>query len=551
MLRRLLGPRVLVSRGNGDVALNPAALECDLWTFESALARGDRAAALAAYHGDLMDGFEVPGAPEFESWLERERLRLRESVTRAAREHAWACQAAGDIEAALWAASIGLALDPADERLVSWSMEVRAEQGDRTAALRAYRDLEVVLRREYGVVPSPETVALRDRLARRFPAAIGSRDATDPTASPVLPPRGSMSRTEADRLYAEGRFFWSKRSRTALERAVECFKQAVSHDPAFPQAFAGLADAYQSLAAYGHVPAVDALTKAKTAAESALALDDALVDSHTSMAGVLALAGEPVRADNRYRQALRLNGRYTPALHWYSTFLRQRGRMTEAYAYISRAMDVDPLSAVVTFTAGTILRSQRDHRRSIELCCRATDLDPSYAPAFYFLACSWAQIGKTPEALTCANRAVLLGGETSMYLAGLAYVLGRAGQRCEAARTLDRLQQGGAHEFHDRALAYIGLGETDCAIECLERAYAAARPVTREPLTDPIFDSLRSQPRFQRLTAKSLRARADGELAVRSAGTVTGSATADSRPIHASVQGFCSRPRIRAGRQED
>ena len=482
-------------------------LACDLWTFESALTRGDRGAALRLYRGDLMHGFEVPGAPEFESWLERERLRVRESATRAAREHARACHAAGDVEAALWAVGIALALDPADERLVTWAMEVRAEQGDRTEALRAYRDLEAVLRREYGVAPSPETVALRDRLARRSPAAIGS-PATDPTARRVIPPRSSMIRTEADRLYAEGRFFWSKRSRTALERAVECFKQALSHDPAFPQAFAGLADAYQSLAAYGHAPEADALTKARTAAESALALDGALVDSHTSMAGVLGLAGEPALAENRYRQALRLNARYTPALHGYSTFLRQQGRITEAYTYIRRAIDVDPLSAVVTFTAGTILRSQRNYRASIELCCRATDLDPSYAPASYFLACSWAHIGKTPEALTCATRAVLMGGETSLYLAGLAYVLGRAGQRSEAGRILDRLQHCGAAGFHDRALAYIGLGEADCAIECLERAYAAGRPVPREPLTDPIFDSLRSQPRFQRLT-KSFRAQAD------------------------------------------
>ena len=323
--------------------------------------------------------------------------------------------------------------------------------------------------------PSPATRTLRDSIVRRTRHVANHVQDTTPgrTAPPDIPPprAGCLPHVEARRLYTEGRFFWSKRSQTALERAVECFTQATSHVRTFAQAYAGLADAYQSLAAYGYLPHSQALPKATAAAECALALDDSLVDAHTSLAGVMALAGDAAGADDRYRRALRSNPTYVPALHLYATFLRQHGQTEAAYKYSRRAMALDPLWAVVTFTVGTILRGQREYDKAIELCCRATELDPSYAPAWYFLACTYAQVGRADHAVKCATRSVTLGGETSLLLGWIKVRAGRTGQPQAALRTLDALGQTDAHgaECSDRALVYVGLGETDCAVECLER----------------------------------------------------------------------------------
>ena len=504
-LRRMLGAGVVVNRGDDEVRIDPEMLQCDVWVFESDCARGDHCAALDRYRGDLLPGFHLRNAPEFESWLAGERLRLRELATAAACALSHRRQAAGDHKSALSTARRGLALDPCDEPLVRLTMELLDGQGDRTGALRAYQELDTLLRREYDVEPSPETRALRDNLARR-PRRRTVEPVGSPTSRlpdwPVVPPRaGCLPHAEARRCYEEGRFFWSKRSRTALKRAVECFTESTNHDPGYAQGYAGLADAYQSQAAYGHESSAEALAKATAAAEAALARNHGLVDAHTSIAGVLALKGQSARADASYRRALRLNPLYVPALHWYATFLRQRGETKKAYEHCRRAMEIDPLSAVVTFTAGTILRSERKYDATIDLCRRATELDPSYAPAWYFLACTYAHLGRADEALACASRSIFLGGETSLYLGGLGYVLARTGQRSAALRTLDTLEQPDSEPAwcSARALVYIGLSETHLAVDSLQRAYAFGRPVHREPLTDPLFDSLRSDARFEHL----------------------------------------------------
>ena len=49
---------------------------------------------------------------------------------------------------------------------------------------------------------------------------------------------------EAFQAYLRGRYFWNKRSGEGFEKAIEYFNEAINHDPAYAQAYAGLADAY-------------------------------------------------------------------------------------------------------------------------------------------------------------------------------------------------------------------------------------------------------------------------------------------------------------------
>ena len=514
-LRRALGPYVIVKRGDGEVRLDCDLVQCDVRTFEAKAASGDRRAALDVYRGDLLHGFTVRNAPEFERWLDDERLRLRERAKALASELADEHLATNDVPSALWATRRGLALDPADEELARKAMRLLAARGDRNRALRVYDELASVLKRDLDVEPSRETEALRRDLVGG-PSQLGRRTDDQRRANgrgeAERVHRGQTFDPSARRLYAEGRFFWSKRSQPGLERAVECFVAATNHDPGFAGAYAGLSDAYQSLAMYGFLADDDALSKAKAAADAALALDDGLADAHTSRAGVHALSGARAQADESYRHAIRLNPNYAPALHAYATFLRQQDRSHDASHYSQRAVDVDPLSGVMTFTAGTIFRDQRKYGQAVALCRRAVELDPSYAPGHYFLACLYALLGRTDEAIASASRSLTLAGERSLYLSGLAYVLARSGERPAALRALDALERCGTSpaEMSDRALAYLGLAEPPSAIACLEQAYLAGKPVPRQPLTDPVFDPIRACSAFVDLVKEIAHAKRTG-----------------------------------------
>lgn len=216
VLRATLGEDALLPHGDGAVALTDA-VWCDATAFDTALDAGHAAEALQLYRGDLLEGFFLSGAPEFEHWLdgERERLRLRAS------DGAWALAetkaAAGDpFEAARWAR---WAADrhPADEMVTRRLMTFLSRLGDRAAATRAYQDLVERLAQEYELQPSAETEALAASIRQEErplrPASTRSAPVA-PAPLPLWPARRSLrfrwvlTSGAALILLAAGTVFW-------------------------------------------------------------------------------------------------------------------------------------------------------------------------------------------------------------------------------------------------------------------------------------------------------------------------------------------------------
>src|SRR5438552_9366052 len=132
--------------------------------------------------------------------------------------------------------------------------------------------------------------------------------AKTPTANP-----------EAYELYLKGRFFWNKRTAAGLRRAIDYFDQAISKDPRYALAFAGLADSYLLLPVYGAAAPRDSIPQAKAAARKALELDDALAEAHSSRGRILGgydFAFD--RAIAEFERAIELNPNYATAHHWLS-----------------------------------------------------------------------------------------------------------------------------------------------------------------------------------------------------------------------------------------
>jgi len=186
VLRSALGEHAITGRGDGEVGLNGDSVWCDATAFEAALDAGNSAEALALYRGDLLDGFFISGAPEFERWLDGERERLR----RRASEGAWALSeakaSAGDaFEAARWGRQAA-DLMPADEAGARRLMKLLHALGDRAAAMQVYETVSTRLRQEYELEPSAETHALATSVRQeeqRAPALRSVGPASTPLAA--------------------------------------------------------------------------------------------------------------------------------------------------------------------------------------------------------------------------------------------------------------------------------------------------------------------------------------------------------------------------------
>jgi DNA-binding SARP family transcriptional activator len=163
-LRHELGAETIVSRGDDALAVAPDRVRCDAVELERAADEGRLEDALALYRGDLLGGFHIAGAPEFERWLDRERSRLRGRAAELAWALAEARERAGAPSGAAKWGRYAAGFSPTDETELRRLVLLLDRLGDRAAALRAYEAFAWSLERDYELELSEETRALAERI---------------------------------------------------------------------------------------------------------------------------------------------------------------------------------------------------------------------------------------------------------------------------------------------------------------------------------------------------------------------------------------------------
>jgi DNA-binding SARP family transcriptional activator/TolB-like protein len=184
-LRRALGAKAIVSRGDEELALAPDQLHCDVWAFDAALDQGRPADALALYRGELLAGFHISAAPGFEHWLDQERSRVRQLAVEAAWALAAEREREGNAAGAAEAARYAVALVPEDETAIRRLMLLLERLGEKVAAVRAYESFAWKLEREYELQPSAETQALVARIRTSEESQVAAPNHRSELSSPA------------------------------------------------------------------------------------------------------------------------------------------------------------------------------------------------------------------------------------------------------------------------------------------------------------------------------------------------------------------------------
>jgi DNA-binding SARP family transcriptional activator/tetratricopeptide (TPR) repeat protein len=205
-LRSALGPESIESRGHHAVRAVPAHLESDAAEFLALLERGEHAAAMGRYGGDLLPGLEVRGLNEFEHWLSVERRRFRDLATEAAGHLAEEARDEDNTEEAIHWAVLSVDLTPLSDRAVRRLMGIQSWAGNRAAALERYGVFEQELRTQHDAVPSKATRELAERIrgagqGTATPSA-GATATEEPETTTAKAPGGSWVRTYRVRLPA-------------------------------------------------------------------------------------------------------------------------------------------------------------------------------------------------------------------------------------------------------------------------------------------------------------------------------------------------------------
>lgn len=164
ILRRSLGDDAILSRGDEEVAVDFRLVSCDAAAFEASVKANRLEEALERYGGDLLAGFFIDEAPEFEKWLQSERGRLRACAARASLGLSDQFAASGNITAAITWARRSFELSDTDERALQKLIDLQYRIGDRVGAIHTYETFAGRLAAEYQTEPSTDTRSLIERI---------------------------------------------------------------------------------------------------------------------------------------------------------------------------------------------------------------------------------------------------------------------------------------------------------------------------------------------------------------------------------------------------
>jgi eukaryotic-like serine/threonine-protein kinase len=306
---------------------------------------------------------------------------------------------------------------------------------------------------------------------------------------------------EAHRLYLLGRYWWNKRSPTGRGKALEYFQRSVAEDPTYAAAHAGIADTYSVIGIY-QGPACEFMPKAKAAAIKALELDETLTEAHASLGLVQTFYDRDwSAAEKSFRRAIELNPGYASAHEWYSKLLSALGRWGEAHAEAELALEVDPFSLTVNHNLGYQHFLARRFDDAIEQLRRTLEMDPNYHVSRWWLARTYAEKELYRQAVAESEELLSMTGDAPWVLALLGYIRARSGDREEAIRILDLIKtaEHNASLAEVAGLVSVGLGDTDDAFAWLETASEYFPIIAIGLKGDPVYDPLRSDPRFAEL----------------------------------------------------
>jgi TolB-like protein/DNA-binding winged helix-turn-helix (wHTH) protein/Tfp pilus assembly protein PilF len=310
--------------------------------------------------------------------------------------------------------------------------------------------------------------------------------------------------------YLMGLYFWNKRSKEGLGKAIDYFGRAVQKDPNFALAYALMADCYYLQVFYRYSPAAETIGNANAAAERALLLDDSVAEGHVARAMVQSYHKESRLTMESLRRALELKPNLAIAHQRYAWCLSYLGRLSDSVREMKRAQELDPLSPTNNTALGMILVYARQFPASLDYCYRAAELAPNEAPVQENLAIAYALNGMYQQAIEHYQRVGELNPERKGdTLAWVATVLVSAGRKPEADSMMPEildLATAGKADPYNIAVLYAARGEKKSAFEWFAKVLETGQTISPLIRYDPQLDALRSDNRFAALLRQHNRA---------------------------------------------
>ncbi len=291
------------------------------------------------------------------------------------------------------------------------------------------------------------------------------------TADEMQTIQATTSNVEALDSYLRGRELYHRTEPGHLDLARECFAEAISIDPTYALAWAGLTYVYVDT--YWYMDKEDSwIEKADDTSQKAVQLAPKLAESHAARGLALRVLEQFDDAESEFQKAMELNPRLFEPIHFYAQMMRSVGQVERAAELFVQAAEVRPEDYQALALACNMYDMLNDTEKldrytieSGERATRAVELNPKDSRAWSLGAGAWLHLGQTDKAVEWIERAQ------------------------EVAPTSNGV-------MYNSACMYAKMGKTDLALDFVEKAVELGSRNERYYETDGDFDSIRDHPRF-------------------------------------------------------
>lgn len=347
-------------------------------------------------------------------------------------------------------------------------------------------------------LPWNDIFTVQDTIATEVSRALAIRLADAGVASKPHP-----TNSAAYERYLRARYLLLRRTVADSKRAAELLQEAVALDPASAAAHATLGFAHISVALLGG-PTEPFVEAGRQAVRRALDLDPTIAEAHAVLGRILIHFDWDFEGGERQmRRALELGPADPFVLHCYSRVLADEGRFPEALALADRALAQDPASVLANRDKAQILFMARRYDECVEMCRRTLELDP-YSPLVHaYLGRAYENLGRAREAVDAHIAPLALSEANRDTVATLRAAADRGGLKGFWQRRLQLLLDEREVQPYAVAHAFLQVGDRQRALDWLEKLYAARGGQIRQLKTNPDWDPLRGDPRFEDLLRRA------------------------------------------------
>lgn len=310
---------------------------------------------------------------------------------------------------------------------------------------------------------------------------------------------------KAFQYYMQGLSFAQRRTREDLLTAISYYDRAIEEDRNYALAYAGFADAYANLGAYGYIAPIDGARKTEEAAREAIALDENLAEAHAALAlANIAFAPSNFQlGDRELRRAIELSPSLALAHSYLGFSLVRQGRLDESLEEMLKARELDPLSPIIARQTAMPYHLKRDYPRALELLRQANELGPSFTTTWEIGV--YIQNKLVNETLAELEKAKRERKDDPILIYDTGMIYAAQGKRAAALQIitdLERISGAGLSQAHLIAKIYATLNEKEMALSWLERGLATGA-IGVFYKDDPVWDAIRNDPRFTDLVRRT------------------------------------------------